>query len=146
MVLDVKQHRIGVHSRSEADECVSFVTVTEPTLDADTCRWCGGALIQAETGRPRLYCRDSHRQRAYEARRLGWRMGLDSGEAIVSASALDDLGDRLTVLEAALDDVEGDLKVETGREAYQEAFRHLYAAAAAMRGSRLRARALVRQP
>lgn len=71
-------------------------------------------------------------------------MGLDSGEAIVSATALDDLGDRLTVLEAALEDVEDDLRGSDDAAAYREAFRHLYAASAALRGRRLRARALVR--
>lgn len=71
-------------------------------------------------------------------------MGLDSGEAIVSATALDELGDRLTILEAALEDVEQDLRRSKDLEAYRDAFRHLYAAAAGLRGRRLRARALVR--
>lgn len=102
-------------------------------------------MVQGATGRPRRYCRDSHRQRAYEARRLGWRMGLDSGEAIVSSQALEELGDRLTILEAALEDVEQDLRGVDTSEAYREAFRHLYAAAAGLRGRRLRARALVRR-
>jgi len=72
-------------------------------------------------------------------------MGLDSGEAIVSASALEDLGDRMTVLEAALEDVEQDLRAADDPDAYRSAFRHLYAAAAGLRGRRLRARALVRR-
>lgn len=71
-------------------------------------------------------------------------MGLDSGEAIVSAKALDQLGDRLTILEAALEDVEQDLRVPKGDQDYRAAFRHLYGAAAGLRGRRLRARALVR--
>ncbi len=69
-------------------------------------------------------------------------MGLDTGEAVVSASALDRLGDRLTILEAALDDVERDLRAKGG---YQMAFRHLYGAAAGLRGQRLRARPLMRR-
>jgi hypothetical protein len=72
-------------------------------------------------------------------------MGLDSGEAIVSASALEDLGDQMTILEAALEDVEQDLRGIDDVGAYREAFRHLYAAAAGLRGRRLRARALVRR-
>jgi hypothetical protein len=119
--------------------------VTESTLDTDTCGWCGGELVQQRLGRKRRFCRDAHRQRAYEARRLGWRMGLDSGEAIVSARRLEDLGDRLTVLEAALEDVERDLRLEGSEEAYRAAFRHLYAAAAGLRGRRLSPRALVRR-
>lgn len=71
-------------------------------------------------------------------------MGLDSGEAIVSASAAADLGDRITILEAALEDVEGDLRGVDDDEAYRAAFRHLYAAAAGLRGKRLRTRALSR--
>jgi hypothetical protein len=72
-------------------------------------------------------------------------MGLDSGEAIVSTSALDVLGDRITILEAALEDVEQDLRGAEDPEAYKSAFRHLYAAAAGIRGHRLRATALVRE-
>ena len=101
-------------------------------------------MVQPNTGRPRRYCRAAHRQRAYEARRLGWRLGLDSGEAIVSAEALEDQSDRLTILEAALRDVERDLRGLPDPAEYQQAFRHLYAAAAPLRGGRLRARALVR--
>jgi hypothetical protein len=33
------------------------------------CEWCGRPIAQPETGRPRLYCRPSCRQRAYERRR-----------------------------------------------------------------------------
>ena len=75
---------------------------------------------------------------------MGWRMGLDTGEAVVSAEALDQLGDRLTVLEAALDDVERDLRGAPSDRDHREAFQHLYAAAAGLRGRRLRARAFVR--
>lgn len=72
-------------------------------------------------------------------------MGLDSGEAIVSAQALQELGDRITVLEAALEDVEQDLRGVAGAEPYVAAFRHLYAAAAGLRGRRLRVRAVLRR-
>lgn len=68
-------------------------------------------------------------------------MGLDSGEVVVSAVGLERLGDRLTVLEAALDDVESDLRGSRADEDYRAAFRHLYAAAAALRGSRPAVRA-----
>ena len=71
-------------------------------------------------------------------------MGLDSGEAIVSADALEELGDRITILEAALEDVEQDLRRSDDPDEYRAAFQHLYAAAAGLRGRRLRARALVR--
>ncbi|MDX1690233.1 MAG: hypothetical protein R3290_04330 [Acidimicrobiia bacterium] len=61
-------------------------------------------------------------------------MGLDSGEALVDAGALDDLRDRLYILESALDDVERDLRGVDDAEEYRAAFRHLYAAAAQLRG------------
>ncbi len=72
-------------------------------------------------------------------------MGLDSGEAIVSPEAVSDIGDRITVLEAVLDDVEQDLRGSPSGKDYEAAFKHLYAAAGGLRGRRLRVRALVRR-
>jgi len=60
----------------------------------------------------------------------------------VSLGALADFGDRLTVLEAALEDVQHDLGLEPGQEDYESAFRHLHAAAVGLRGHRFRARAV----
>jgi hypothetical protein len=34
------------------------------------CEWCGEPVPQPATGRPKLHCKRSHRQRAFEARRL----------------------------------------------------------------------------
>ena len=34
------------------------------------CEWCGEPVLQSAVGRARLYCKRSHRQRAFEARRL----------------------------------------------------------------------------
>ena len=109
------------------------------------CPWCGGVVHQPVVGRPRTYCRDSHRQRAYEARRLGWRSGLGPGEAIVSARSLAGLGVRLTVLEAALEDVEEDIRIVDDSQAYRQAFDHLYAAAKPLSDHRLRVRATGRE-
>lgn len=97
-------------------------------------------MAQGEQGRPRKYCRRSHRQRAYEARLLAERMGLDGGEALVSAVALRALNDRIYVLEAALADVERDLRQDPDHRA---AFTHLYAAAAQLRDSTLEPLALM---
>ena len=93
-------------------------------------------------GRPRRYCRPSHRQRAYEARLLAERMGLDSGDVLVSRSLVDDWRDRAFVLEAALQDVEGDLRGRPALADYKAAFQHLYAAAAPLRGLRIEPRAI----
>jgi hypothetical protein len=73
-------------------------------------------------------------------------MGLDSGEALVDAVALDDLRDRLYVLESALDDVERDLRGVTDPDEYLAAFRHLYAAAARLRDRALEPRAVLDRP
>lgn len=70
-------------------------------------------------------------------------MGLDSGEALVASGDLAALRDRLYVLEAALDDVEADLRGRPPLEEYVAAFRHLYAAAAPLRGAALEPRALL---
>jgi hypothetical protein len=70
-------------------------------------------------------------------------MGLDSGEALVDAAALDALRDRLYVLESALDDVERDLRGTDDLEEYRVAFRHLYAAAAQLRDGTIEPRAIL---
>jgi len=62
-------------------------------------------------------------------------MGLDSGDAVVDATALKSLRDRLYVLESALDDVEGDLGLQAEDIDYRRAFQHLYAAAAHLRNA-----------
>jgi hypothetical protein len=42
-----------------------------------SCEWCGEAVSQLGTRTPRRYCKRSHRQRAFEARRLGVPMRRD---------------------------------------------------------------------
>jgi len=96
-------------------------------------------MVQNRSGRPRRYCRRSHRQRAYEGRLLAERMGLDSGETLVSTGDLRNLNDRLYVLESALADVEQDLRIDP--DDHRRAFQHLYAAAAPLRGAALEPRA-----
>jgi hypothetical protein len=53
----------------------------------------------------------------------------------VDAAALETLRDRLYVVEAALDDVEADLRGRAPLEEYRRAFQHLYAAAAPLRNA-----------
>jgi hypothetical protein len=62
-------------------------------------------------------------------------MGLASGEALVPVSGLMAVRDGLYALEAALDDVELDLRGRPPLEEYKRAFRHLHAAAAQLRGA-----------
>ena len=71
-------------------------------------------------------------------------MGLGGGEALVSTEELDRLRDRLYVLEAALEDVERDLRGRPPAGEYRRAFQHLYAAAEPLRRSSLEPRAVLR--
>jgi hypothetical protein len=72
-------------------------------------------------GRPRAYCRQSCRQRDYEARQRAVERGLDEGEIIVTRARLDELNDRLWVLSCAIEDVDGDLARAENAADYQAA-------------------------
>lgn len=77
-------------------------------------------------GRPRRYCRPSHRQRAYEARREADRRGIHPDEVLITRRTWESLRDALIRLEAAAEDVAGD--VIAGRQtkqSYVEALAHL---------------------
>jgi len=80
-------------------------------------------------GRPREYCRQSCRQRDYEARRRAAERGLDEGEIIVTRARLDGLQDKLWVLACAVQDVDGDLQVANESGDYQAALDWLLDAA-----------------
>ena len=100
------------------------------TNSAPFCAWCGEAIpSRAGPGRPARYCRRSHRQRAYEARREAERRGLSPDEVLLSRFAWDRLRDALYRLEAAAQDVT--LDVGSGRPTkadYAQALGHLAAA------------------
>ena len=53
-----------------------------------SCEWCGEAVSQLGSWSPRRYCKRSHRQRAFEARRLGLPMkrDRDKEEPVVQAA------------------------------------------------------------
>ncbi len=91
------------------------------------CKWCGEEFRATPgPGRPKQYCRSSHRQRAYEARRLGESRQLLPDEVIVSRRAWEALRDALYRLESAAEDVAVDL--ETGAPTkidYVRALAHL---------------------
>jgi hypothetical protein len=80
-------------------------------------------------GRPRAYCRQSCRQRDYEARRRAHEAGLGEAEVIIGRSELDELHDRLYELQAAIEDVERDLAGNPPARAYREAVEWLLTAA-----------------
>jgi hypothetical protein len=82
--------------------------VTEPPGER-RCRWCGRALaVVPGPGRPKQFCKQSCRQADYVARQRSAELGLGEAELIITRAALDDLRDRLYVLEAAIEDVERD--------------------------------------
>jgi hypothetical protein len=57
-------------------------------------------------GRPRLYCGQACRQRAYEQRTTAARAGLAPDVVLVKRSELDALQDRLFQLRCAIEDVQ----------------------------------------
>jgi hypothetical protein len=113
-----------------------FVTVTEP-VELPRCGYCRRPLPPpARTGRPARYCRRSHRQRAYEARRRADRAELPAGEVVVAQRDLDRLHDRLYAVEAALDDIASDLAADARPtvRSYRDALDHLIDAARELAG------------
>jgi hypothetical protein len=71
------------------------------------CGWCRRVLPeQGSVGRPRLYCGQACRQRAYEQRSATAKAGLPGDVVLVSRSELDGLQDRLYQLRCALEDAQ----------------------------------------
>jgi len=106
--------------------------VTKPTEGADSrkCQWCNRPLPPpAPTGRPRRFCRAVCRQRDFEARQRSADAGLAESELIVTRRALDELLDQLYVLEAAVEDVERDLRGAPTKQDYADAVQWLLQAA-----------------
>lgn len=94
------------------------------------CAWCGGVFtVGRGPGRPKRYCRASHRQRAYEARREADRRGLLPHEVIITLPAWESLRDALYRLETAAEDIALDLVAGRPTKAdYVDALAHLSSA------------------
>ena len=110
--------------------------MTKP-IDTERCAYCRRPLPPPNpTGRPATYCKRSHRQRAYEARRRADSLEIPATQLVVEQAELDRLHDLLYSLEAALQDVELDLQGRTDRsdKVYRQAFLHLFRAADDLRG------------
>lgn len=105
------------------------------TGDERRCRWCARRFTVAPgPGRPREFCRRSCRQRDYESRRRAAEVGLSEDELVLTRQAMDELRDRLYVLEAAIEDVERDLDGAPTKADYRDAVDWLLAAARPLRG------------
>ena len=71
------------------------------------CGWCRSVLpAQESVGRPRLYCGQACRQRAYEQRSAAAKAGLSADVVLVTRAELDGLQDRLYQLRCAIEDVQ----------------------------------------
>jgi hypothetical protein len=81
----------------------------ERSMEADEprhCAWCGRRLPgSGRIGRPRRYCAQPCRQRAYERRAALQRGGLPEDAVVLSTAELADLQDRLFQLRCAAEDV-----------------------------------------
>lgn len=94
------------------------------------CRWCARRFtVTLGPGRPREFCRRSCRQRDYEARQRSREVGLSEHELVLTRQAMDELRDRLYVLECAVEDVERDLTGSPTRSEYRDAVDWLLGAA-----------------
>ncbi|SDC09445.1 hypothetical protein [Actinokineospora iranica] len=87
----------------------AITRLAEPTRrrdEARPCGWCGAQLPEdTRAGRPRRYCAQACRQRAYERRTAVQRGGLPEDAVVLSAAELADLQDRLFALRCAAEDV-----------------------------------------
>ena len=92
---------------------MTVVTGTESGVQRDPlrgeprhCGWCGRRLPEEDrVGRPRRYCAQPCRQRAYERRSALQRSGLPDDAVVLSTAELADLQDRLFQLRCAAEDV-----------------------------------------
>ncbi len=83
------------------------VAVKGNSQEPRRCGWCRRVLPQAgSVGRPRLYCGQACRQRAYEQRSATAKAGLPGDVVLVTRAELDGLQDRLYQLRCALEDVQ----------------------------------------
>lgn len=81
---------------------------------ASRCAWCGQKFASpGGPGRPPKYCRRSHRQRAYESRRIAAERGLAPDEVLLTADAWQSIRDTLYTLEAAAQDAVADAQMAT---------------------------------
>lgn len=106
--------------------------------ELDRCRWCRRRLPERKgPGRPREFCGGSCRQQDYLRRQRAREAGLAEHELVVTRGELDDLHDKLYVLEAAIEDVERDLADARSTAEYRDAVDWLLDAARPLLQSRI---------
>jgi hypothetical protein len=89
-----------------------------------------------------VYCRPSHRQRSYEARRVADEHQLSPDDVLIARSSFEAVRDFMYRIEAALQDVDADLAAGADPEEYRKALWHLYEAAAEARAFAFEPRAV----
>lgn len=108
------------------------------TAPGEQCRWCRRRLpARKGPGRPREFCGGSCRQQDYLRRQRAREAGLAEHELVVTRGELDDLHDKLYVLEAAVEDVDRDLESARTASDYREALAWLLEAARPLLASRI---------
>src|SRR5688572_8634859 len=94
------------------------------------CQWCRRVLPdRTGPGRPQVFCRQACRQAAYVAGRRRDELGLSESELVVTRAELDELRDKLYVLEAAIEDVERDLAAAESEQEVRDALEWVLTAA-----------------
>ena len=74
------------------------------------CRWCGRPFeLLGGRGRPRLFCSQTCRQKDYVSRLRAQDAGLAESELVITRAELDELRDRLYLLECTVEDVRRDI-------------------------------------
>jgi hypothetical protein len=95
------------HASATATEELIAPVPGRENNDPRRCGWCRRVLPeQGSVGRPRLYCGQACRQRAYEQRSATAKAGLPGDVVLVTRAELDGLQDRLYQLRCALEDVQ----------------------------------------
>lgn len=99
-------------AKKERAKSAKKAAPAEERAKAGRCGWCGEAFVQHPKGRPRRWCKQSCRQRAFEARKYSEKLGVDDTALMVDREQYELLLDRrYEVLMAARDirkDQQGD--------------------------------------
>ena len=103
---------------------------------ARPCQWCGREIADAGLGRPRRYCRQSCRQRAYEQRAAVKGSSVPENAVVLTAEEAAGLSDRIYQVRCAAEDVAGAVAEGAGAAELRQLCDELLAAAKAADGWR----------